>query len=565
MNHLFSTLEEKARALTATATPKLQSAASALQAGAKQAGVLLAEKAQTALSAVEQAAAAAAASGAAAAAGGGAHHQQQHHELTAVAATGSAAAPAAPAAPAPAPAAAAAATDEDQTNPLFARRPPPPALEAADEGGRAHRVRMLLVSPGAVDLAALRRAARLPGGVPARDGLRALTWKLLLGYLPAGSSADDWPAELARRRAEYRRFCDDLIVDPASGGGGGSGGAEGAEQEGAGRLEQQEQQQQQQQQAPGPPPSPPPPAPVDHPLATQPTSKWAEFFRDGEVLAQIRRDVARTHPESTFLGEDGGASAARRRGEVTRGLFVWAKLNTAVRYVQGMNELFAVLYWVFSTDPSVAAKEDQEAAAAKAAVAPNGNAAAAAPPPPPPPPPPSDAEADAFWCFVALVSGPARDLFCASLDNDSAVGVRAVCARLARALRARDPSLAAHLLDDLAVDPRFFAFRWVTLMLSREFPLEAVVEVWDAALAAGGGGGGGDSGGDANGGAKKEEEEEARLCFFLRMSLAMLSALRARLLAADFATCIKLLQQFPADVPVRPLIAAALAAPSVPP
>lgn len=34
-----------------------------------------------------------------------------------------------------------------------------------------------------------------------------------------------------------------------------------------------------------------------------------------------------------------------------RALFIFAKLNPGIRYVQGMNEVLAPLYWVFKTDP----------------------------------------------------------------------------------------------------------------------------------------------------------------------------------------------------------------------
>lgn len=33
-------------------------------------------------------------------------------------------------------------------------------------------------------------------------------------------------------------------------------------------------------------------------------------------------------------------------------LLLFAKLNPAIRYVQGMNEVLAPLYYVFSTDPN---------------------------------------------------------------------------------------------------------------------------------------------------------------------------------------------------------------------
>ncbi len=65
-----------------------------------------------------------------------------------------------------------------------------------------------------------------------------------------------------------------------------------------------------------------------------------------------------------------------------RALFIFAKLNPGLRYVQGMNELLAPLYYHFRLDP------DREAAA--------------------------HAEADAFFCFMDIIS-EFRDNFCQQL------------------------------------------------------------------------------------------------------------------------------------------------------
>lgn len=68
--------------------------------------------------------------------------------------------------------------------------------------------------------------------------------------------------------------------------------------------------------------------------------------------------------------------------EMKRALFIFAKLNPGLRYVQGMNELLAPLYYHFRMDP------DREAAA--------------------------HAEADAFFCFMDIIS-EFRDNFCQQL------------------------------------------------------------------------------------------------------------------------------------------------------
>ena len=72
-----------------------------------------------------------------------------------------------------------------------------------------------------------------------------------------------------------------------------------------------------------------------------------------------------------------------------RCLFVFAKLNPGLRYVQGMNELLAPLYYNFRTDPAP-------------------NAA-------------THAEADAFYCFMDLLA-EFRDHFCQQLARPSRQG-----------------------------------------------------------------------------------------------------------------------------------------------
>lgn len=65
-----------------------------------------------------------------------------------------------------------------------------------------------------------------------------------------------------------------------------------------------------------------------------------------------------------------------------RALFVFAKLNRGLQYVQGMNELLAPIYYQFRNDTN----EDNK----------------------------MHAEADSFYCFLDLIS-EFRDHFCQQL------------------------------------------------------------------------------------------------------------------------------------------------------
>jgi len=406
-----------------------------------------------------------------------------------------------------------------------------------------------------IDMPNLRALAS--AGLP--EKIRAVAWKLLLGYLPPRRC--EWAATLAEKRGRYAEFCSSFVVAAPGGDGGGSaprafptGGEEEGVRGGGGD---------------------------DHPLSQAPDSRWGSFFRDADLVAQIARDVARTHPGMHFFRKSGGSTGrASRRSEMARALLVFAKLNPGLSYVQDMNEVLAPLFYHCALEEEEeegggggegtpeAGAEAATTATATAAAAEGGtsNPLSSSLPAPPALSPPSRAEADAFWCLVALM-GDFRDNFLADLDRSPA-GVAGSLARVERALRAADPALAAHVLDRNGMSPHFFAFRWVSLLLTQEFELPDVARLWDYLLAVSGGGGegaGGERGGGGAGGERRggggggsdgssltRPEALARLC------AAMLLRAREPLLRGDFAANLKLLQRYPpALADVRELLAIA--------
>lgn len=158
---------------------------------------------------------------------------------------------------------------------------------------------------------------------------------------------------------------------------------------------------------------------------------------------------------------------------IKRILFVYAKLNPAVRYVQGMNELLAPIYYVFAhngadlraIDRATGLPVDDSFSQQKVSDL----------------FPTHSAEADAFFCFSSIMSHM-RDRFIKSLDL-APTGVLSVIANLNGLLSKIDYPLWAHL-NAISVDPRFYSFRWLTLMLSQEFELPDVMRLWDALFAA---------------------------------------------------------------------------------
>ncbi|XP_077501253.1 TBC1 domain family member 13 isoform X2 [Amblyomma americanum] len=416
-------------------------------------------------------------------------------------------------------------------------------------------------------------------GIPDDSGLRPLCWRLLLGFLPPNRS--EWPAVLAKQRSLYEQFVDDMIVSNQE------GGTSPTEPDDhplpwyhpaqrntatcwtalpintAPLL-------------PHPRHAPPTVAtktgcPVGKsgcfpsatetsiawPLSMSPSSRWQAYFRDNEVLLQIDKDVRRLCPDMCFfqrrtehpctrIAADPRVQGLRERvqrsmlhaanvtrsrqgitnisacvrarplhepleqlGEgqeahwevVERILFLYAKLNPGLGYVQGMNEIIGPIYYTLVADPNPEWRKY--------------------------------AEADCFFCFTSLMS-EIRDFFIKTLDESSS-GIGAMMERLMQLLRRRDDRLYGHL-KQLQVEPQYYSFRWIMLLLSQDFPLPDVLRIWDSLFA-----------------------DTKRFNFLIYICYAMLSKLRDKLMMGDFPSNIKLLQNFP-DVDVSELIAQALSA-----
>uniref|UniRef100_A0A5B7B7J3 Putative TBC1 domain family member 13 n=1 Tax=Davidia involucrata TaxID=16924 RepID=A0A5B7B7J3_DAVIN len=343
------------------------------------------------------------------------------------------------------------------------------ATSSAEEISRQAQLLQEL-SRKVINMGELRRLASQ--GIPDGAAIRSTVWKLLLGYLPSDRGL--WSSELAKKRSQYKHFKEELLMNPTeitrrlekSA----SLENEESKSECSGLLSRSEI------------------THGEHPLSLGKTSIWNQFFQDTEIIEQIDRDVKRTHPDLNFFSGD--SQFAKSNQEALKNILtVFAKLNPGIRYVQGMNEILAPLFYVFRNDPN-----EEHAAFA---------------------------EADTFFCFVEVLSG-FRDHFCQQLDN-SVVGIRSTITKLSQLLKEHDEELWRHLEVTTKVNPQFYAFRWITLLLSQEFNFADSLLIWDTLLS------------------DPEGPQET----LLRICCAMLILVRRRLLAGDFTSNLKLLQNYP--------------------
>ncbi|PRP89079.1 hypothetical protein PROFUN_01799 [Planoprotostelium fungivorum] len=280
-------------------------------------------------------------------------------------------------------------------------------------------------------------------GIPDHPGLRSVYWKILLGYLPTDKSA--WSSFLVRNRKLYDDWVVELVVDP---------------------HEKQKKD--------------------DHPLNTSSDSSWNAFFKDNELLDEVDKDVKRTLPHLHFFNHDKNAGSTEHYEALKRILFIYAKLNPGIRYVQGMNEILGPIYYVYAMDATPMFQ--------------------------------GHAEADAFFSFTSLM-GEIRDNFCKSLDK-SETGIAGNIMRLNNLLKDIDHELWEDF-EEKKLNPQFYSFRWLTLLLSQEFDLPDVLRLWDSLFS-----------------------DPRRFDFLLDVCSAMIVQVREQLLSGTFADNLKLLQNY---------------------
>ena len=352
--------------------------------------------------------------------------------------------------------------DNDVSRPNISTEAAASCSLASIQGG----LHSLIASNTKINERRLRNLAS--SGLPEDGYARPIVWRILLQYLPV--ERHGWSEQLAHQRKLYSQFLREFCI-------GGSDREGDDHSESAATTKTT--------------PKTNLLLTVDaHYLSVARGSEvaWRQLQLDSDLQEEIHKDVIRTHPDLPFFREKGSC----RHETMKRILFVYAKLNPGVRYVQGMNEILGTLYFVFATD-----KNDEWS---------------------------RHSEADAFFCFTNLMADM-RDLFIHSLD-DSEIGLNGKMSKLNDLLKDHDPELWKHFLAS-QLDPSYYSLRWMTTLLVREFSLSDTIRLWDTLFA-----------------------KVNRTEFLCHFCVVMLKSQRNVLLQGDFTFCLSLLQNYPSSDPV---------------
>ncbi|GMI47095.1 hypothetical protein TrCOL_g10715 [Triparma columacea] len=284
------------------------------------------------------------------------------------------------------------------------------------------------------------------GGLSTMTGnegnLRPITWLLLSGILPPTPSS--WSASVSKMNSDYWGWVDELleseewwdeetwVEDGCFDSNRGDFGDDVSKSSSTAPASTSP------SSSPPSPPSPlPPPPPSKTPLP--PSSMLRAPTTPSQCLAtEIHKDVLRTHPTISFFITP--PSSRWRLSSLMRVLFVWAKLNGGVKYVQGMNEIAGVVAFVLG-------REDNWI------------------------------QESLTYYLTSHLLNLHLDLFTPSLDN-AFTGLSSSIEKVTDGLERHDPIVYRHL-EALNIEGAFYLMRWVTTLLSREFNMPDTVRIWD--------------------------------------------------------------------------------------
>ena len=205
---------------------------------------------------------------------------------------------------------------------------------------------------------------------------------------------------------------------------------------------------------------------ADHPLSREKNSNWNNFFNDQKLWDEVEKDTKRTKKYSSFFADINmnneffrypNLSTQMRESTIdfenhyvaiTRMLYVFAKKNPDLKYVQGMNEIMATLYYCFYNDENAYFKKN--------------------------------CEADAYFCFE-IIMREIKENFLVGTDK-KLLEMDHRTKKFSEIFKKTDLKLWEHL-KKYNVSPEFYFSKWLILLFTQEFDLDEILVIWDPILA----------------------------------------------------------------------------------
>ena len=241
---------------------------------------------------------------------------------------------------------------------------------------------------------------------------------------------------------------------------------------------------------------------TDHPLSKEKSSNWNTFFTDQKLWDEIEKDTKRTKKNTSFFSEinfnnefyrypnltqnirDSTCDAESHYTAITRLLFIYAKQHPDLRYVQGMNEIIATLYYCFYNDENIFFKHN--------------------------------CETDTYFCFERIMQ-EIKENFVIGVDrklNEMEKRTK----QFNELFKKIDLKLWEHLKKN-NISSEFYFNKWLISMLTQEFDLNNILNIWDAIISS-----------------------KNMLDYVIYLCMGLLLCMREQLQTADFSQIMELLQ-----------------------
>ena len=167
---------------------------------------------------------------------------------------------------------------------------------------------------------------------------------------------------------------------------------------------------------------------------------------DLKILMQINKDLPRTRTEINFFNEKSKFNKEETNYDILRRiLFIFAKRNQELGYVQGMNEIVAIIYYIYSLDENVYIKPF--------------------------------IESETFYSFEILLQ-EIKPIFMLQNVNYSQLFITMQIKQINDILKETAPDLLNYFNQiNLVMD--VFLMRWLIVLFAQEFTFEGAISFWD--------------------------------------------------------------------------------------
>lgn len=171
-----------------------------------------------------------------------------------------------------------------------------------------------------------------------------------------------------------------------------------------------------------------------------------ENENDKKIITQINKDLPRTRPQTIFFKEKSKISKNETNSDVLkRILYFYAKKHKDISYVQGMNEIVAIIYYIYNLDESPYIKPF--------------------------------IESDTYYTFELLME-EIKPIFMMENTNYSQLFLSLQIKQINDILTNVEPDLLKYFQQkDLMIDN--FLMRWLLVLFAQEFSLQTSISFWD--------------------------------------------------------------------------------------